>query len=217
MIVPHFAREAFTLRNPDHSISFVEESIKVIPHGWSSFFHSPNSLEGIPEGFGRQTVFQQSNEALFFLLYHHKTAVTYDVLGLNFGISRAAAYTTVASLKPILKQVLHQLSALPKRLFQTQTEVDDYFLGVADLSIDATEIPTQRPGNQQEQEAHYSKKKHQHSVKNTVISSADKRIYYLGKTVVGINHDYGLFKKEFPSNLDLFANQNVLVGLGYRN
>ena len=114
-----------------------------------SAYYSPNSLEDIPEGFGRQTVFQQSNEALFFLLYHHKTAVTYDVLGLNFGISRAAAYTTVASLKPILKQVLHQLSALPKRLFQTQTEVDDYFLGVADLSIDATEMLTQRPGNQQ--------------------------------------------------------------------
>ena len=61
-----------------------------------STYYSPNSLEGILEGFGRQTVFQQSDEALFFLLYQHKTAVTYDVLGLNFGISRAAAHTTTA-------------------------------------------------------------------------------------------------------------------------
>ena len=123
-----------------------------------SAYYSPNTLEGIPEGFGRETVFQQSDEALFFLLYHHKTAVTYDVLGLNFGISRAAAHTTVASLKPVLKQVLHQLEVLPKRVFQSQAEVDDYFLGVADLSIDATKMPTQRLGNQQEQAARYSKK-----------------------------------------------------------
>lgn len=123
-----------------------------------SSYYSPNALEGIPEGFGRETVFQQADEALFFLLYHHKTAVTYDVLALNFGISRAAAHTTVASLKPILKQVLHDLGVLPKRIFQTQAEVDEYFLGVASLSIDATEMPTQRPGNQQEQEDRYSKK-----------------------------------------------------------
>jgi hypothetical protein len=123
-----------------------------------SSYYLPNTLEGIPEGFGRETVFQKSDEALFFLLYHHKTAVTYDVLGLNFGISRAAAHTTVASLKPILKQVLHNLDVLPKRVFQTQVEVDDYFSGVPDLSIDATEMPTQRPVNQEEQEARYSKK-----------------------------------------------------------
>ena len=121
-------------------------------------YYSPNALEGIPEGFGRETVFQQADEALFFLLYYHKTAVTYDVLALNFGVSRAAAHTTVASLKPILKQVLHHLGMLPKRIFQTQAEVDDYFAGVADLSIDATEMPTQGPANEQEQEARYSKK-----------------------------------------------------------
>lgn len=49
-----------------------------------------------------------------------------------------------------------------------------------------------------------------------MISSSDKWIYYLGKTVVGVNHDYGLFKKEFPPNLDLFAHQDVLVDLGYQ-
>jgi hypothetical protein len=38
----------------------------------------------------------------------------------------------------------------------------------------------------------------------------------LGNTVVGVNHDYGLFKKEFPPNLNLFAHQNVLVDLGYQ-
>jgi hypothetical protein len=123
-----------------------------------SAYYSPNTLEGIPEGFGRETVFQQSDEALFFLLYYHKTAVTYDVLGLNFGISRAAAHKTVAALKPVLKQVLHHEDVLPKRIFQTQAEVDAYFADVADLSIDATEMPTQRPGNQQEQESRYSKK-----------------------------------------------------------
>lgn len=127
-------------------------------HKRFSTLYAPNNLAGIPEGFGRQSAFQCADEALFFLLYHHKTAVTFDVLALNFGLSRAAAHTLIAAFKAILKRVLADMGTLPKRILKTQEEVDAYFNGVAELCIDATEIPTQRPVNQKEQEARYSKK-----------------------------------------------------------
>ncbi|WP_273212121.1 hypothetical protein [Runella zeae] len=59
-------------------------------------------------------------------------------------------------------------------------------------------------------------KKHQHSLKNTIISSYDKRIYYLGEAVnSGKTHDYRLFKNEFSKELNLFFTKNVYDDLGY--
>ncbi len=44
----------------------------------------------------------------------------------------------------------------------------------------------------------YSGKKHQHTLKNTVISTKHRKILYIGKTVAGSIHDYALFKSECP-------------------
>jgi hypothetical protein len=121
-------------------------------------YYTPYVLVDIPEGFGNENVFQDPSEALFFLLYHHKTTVTYDVLGINFGIGRSTAHDSVAFFKQILKLVLGNEGALPKRLFADAEELEAYFSDVPDLLVDATETPTQRPDNQEEQEERYSKK-----------------------------------------------------------
>lgn len=52
-------------------------------------------------------------------------------------------------------------------------------------------------------------------MKNTVISSVNKVILFLGRTFTGHNHDYTLLKTEFPPELDWFADLAVLVDLGY--
>jgi hypothetical protein len=51
--------------------------------------------------------------------------------------------------------------------------------------------------------------------KNTLISSLDTYIHYLGKTVCGSTHDYPLLKSEFDVNLGLFDDYSTLVDLGY--
>jgi Helix-turn-helix of DDE superfamily endonuclease len=120
--------------------------------------YTPYVLINIPEGFGQENIFQDPSEALFFLLYHHKTAVTYDVLAVNFGIGRSTAHNSITFFKQILKLVLTNEGVLPKRLFSDAEELKVYFAGVPDLLVDATETPTQRPDNHKEQEERYSKK-----------------------------------------------------------
>src|SRR4051794_11557224 len=57
--------------------------------------------------------------------------------------------------------------------------------------------------------------KKRHTRKNTLISSRDTYIHYLGKTVCGSTHDYPLLKSEFDVNLGLFDDYQTLVDLGY--
>ncbi|MCP4110703.1 MAG: hypothetical protein GY749_35125, partial [Desulfobacteraceae bacterium] len=53
-----------------------------------------------------------------------------------------------------------------------------------------------RPGDTEKQSSMYSGKKKMHTVKNTVISTADKVILFVGQTFAGHNHDYKILKEE---------------------
>jgi hypothetical protein len=48
------------------------------------------------------------------------------------------------------------------------------------------------------------------------MSSPDKWIIFLGRTVSGHNHDYKMLKEELPPDLDWFTDINILVDLGYQ-
>jgi hypothetical protein len=52
-------------------------------------------------------------------------------------------------------------------------------------------------------------------VKNTVISTVDKVILFVGRTFTGHNHDYTMLKAELPPELDWFSDLQVWVDLGY--
>ncbi len=52
-------------------------------------------------------------------------------------------------------------------------------------------------------------------MKNTVISTVDKFIVFLGRTFTGHNHDYTMLKQELTPELDWFTDIDVLVDLGY--
>ena len=52
-------------------------------------------------------------------------------------------------------------------------------------------------------------------MKNTIITSLRRQILFLGQTVWGSQHDYGLFKTEFPCALDWFAKFKIWIDLGY--
>lgn len=57
--------------------------------------------------------------------------------------------------------------------------------------------------------------KKRHTLKNTVISTADKVIVFLGNTFTGRHHDYKMLKVELAPELDWFVGLCVLVDLGY--
>ena len=115
----------------------------------------------------------------------------------------------------MLLLALKKLDVLPAREFASPAELEAAFAGIEELLIDATERPMLRPQDASAQKEAYSGKKHQHSVKNAVISSVRRQILFLGYTVCGSRHDYGLFKSEFPSATDWFAQFKVWVDLGY--
>lgn len=58
--------------------------------------------------------------------------------------------------------------------------------------------------------------KKRHTVKNTVMTTLDKTILFLGKTFAGHTHDYTMLKQEFPSEMSWFMLLQVLVDLGYQ-
>lgn len=169
-----------------------------------------------PEGFGNEFILSDAREALFFILYHLKTDLSYELLGLNFGMSKGTAHKNVAKLKPYLKLILQMNQVLPKRIFEHQKDFDIYFEGVDDLCIDATEIPIQRPQNKDFQYNSFSVKQHQNGVKNTVISNSTKYIYFLGNTTpAGRTHDYQLLKNDFSPSSNFFKEKTVRIDTAY--
>ena len=149
-------------------------------------------------GGGRKGKLPTYVDKLFFILFYLKSYPTFDVLAATFGMSRSKACEHVHRLLPILKATLKHLGMLPDREFASPEELQKAMEEVGQVLIDATERLHNRPKDNEEQKEYYSGKKKAHTVKNTVFSTVDRVVVYLGRTFTGRNHDYGMFKKEFP-------------------
>ena len=53
-------------------------------------------------------------------------------------------------------------------------------------------------------------------IKNTIISSIDKFVLFVGGTFPGHRHDYVILKEEFPPEIPWFGEPVVLVDLAYQ-
>ena len=154
-------------------------------------------------------------DKLLFVLYYYKTYPTFDVLGTQFGMVRSKAHKNLYHLSPLLHTTLVRLEMLPHREFKTPAELKAALHGLDQVIIDATERAYRRSKDAATQREHYSGKRKQHTVKNTVMSRLDKFIVFLGRTFTGHNHDYSMLKAEFPPELDWFTDISVAVDLGY--
>ena len=178
-------------------------------------------------GGGRKRTLRTPASRLGFILHYFKGYDTLDDLADQAGFHRSNASRSIQWLIDVLLLALKKLDVLPAREFASPADLEAAFAGIEELIIDATERPTLRPQDATAQKEAYSGKKHQHSVKNTVISSVRRQILFLGYTVCGSRHDYGLFKSEFPSTTalpsvtelpsvsDWFAHFKIWVDLGY--
>jgi hypothetical protein len=100
---------------------------------------------------------------------------------------------------------------MPYRELGTPEDLQAALKGVDRLIIDATERAYHRSQEDAKQREHYSGKKKQHTLKNTVMSLPDKLIVFLGRTFSGHNHDYTMLKQEFPPEVDWFSDLHVRV------
>ena len=166
-------------------------------------------------GGGRKGALHTPALKLVFILCYLKNYPTFDKLGYDFGLTGGKAEKNVKRLLPILYQVLADLGYLPKRSFNNVAELVAAFKDKGQLLVDVTERATQRPKDPIEQKLKYSGKKKRHTIKNTVITTISKTILFLGKTTHGSQHDFAMFKSEFPTEQEWFACFELLVDLGY--
>lgn len=166
-------------------------------------------------GGGRKGRLDTMEKKLFFILRYLKSYPTFDVMAFDFELSRSNACSNVHQLMPILLKSLAQLDVLPYREFASAEDLHQAWAEISDLFIDVTERPHSRPGDYDTQKDYYSGKKKQHTVQNTIISTAKRFILFLGMTAFGSIHDFALFKSEFAPGQPWFEAFKVWVDLGY--
>lgn len=109
-----------------------------------------------------ESTFKTYEEQLFFSLYSLKSGLTYDLLGLTFGLDGANAYQNQALGLRVLRAALEHGGHMPKRTYQSVEEFKEHWSEESEILIDATKQRKQRPGNQQGQKEDYSGKKKLH-------------------------------------------------------
>ena len=85
-----------------------------------------------------------------------------------------------------------------------------------EILIDVTERTHLRHQKNALQKKHYSGKKGTHTVKNTVISTQDRSVVFLGKTFPGSTHDYKMLKQELSPKKAWWSKIKATVDLGYQ-
>lgn len=119
------------------------------------------SIEDRQNNSSNESTFKTYADLLFFGLYSFKSGLTYDLLGLTFGLSNSNAYQNQSIIIRVLEVTLENAGCMPKRSFSNEEELKEFLSNETTLLIDATEQRVQRPDNEEDQKADYSgKKKH---------------------------------------------------------
>ena len=116
-----------------------------------------------------------------------RQATKQDILGELFGIAQPVANKWIHRLLPIVNAALADLGELPVRETSVSTPQASTEISTQDQTEhiffhDSTECPIQRPKDREAQQAYYSGKKKQHTVKNNILINADSKVVFLTST-----------------------------------
>ncbi len=116
------------------------------------------SLEEKFNNLGKKPLLANGQAVVFFVLFQLKNSLSYDVLGAIFGTNASNAQRNFQQYLPLIRNVLAKRSLLPAREFDLSNWKET--VGQEqEIYIDATELPVQRPKNQQDQKNLFSGKK----------------------------------------------------------
>ena len=169
-------------------------------------------------GGGSKGFLENPAKKLFFILFYCKCYPTYDVLSFIYDCARSNACRRQQYLMKVLEATLGKKQVLPTRQLKNLEEFFKAFPEAKEVFIDGTERPIQRPQDKQQQKANYSGKKKRHTRKNLLITTRQKRIGFLSKTVEGKQHDFTLLKGLAPPEfIPVTVRQQVDLGFkGYQ-
>lgn len=122
----------------------------------------------IKGGGGRQPKLNLTDQVLLTLVYLHHLP-TFQMLGVQFGVSESAAHYIFHYWLGILRELLP--ASLVEQVKKNASEWSwiEEILSDFELIVDSYEQPRERPTEYQEQKKYYSGKKKNHTFKNQLI------------------------------------------------
>ena len=128
----------------------------------------------IKPGGGRKRNLSQEEEIILSLYYLHNTP-TFQLLGINFGVSESTANNIFHYWINILQELLP--ASLLEQVKKNESELEwvKEILTELELIVDSTEQTRERPGEYEEQKKYYSGKKKNHTFKNQIITTPNGR------------------------------------------
>lgn len=154
-------------------------------------------------GAGRRYQHDARNRLLMAMIWL-RVYPTYEVLGFIFDLNKSNICRNLKGVLAVLREQLGDEVAWPDRTRRQQkmAQFMQEFPEVAAI-VDATEQPTQRPQDPDEQKNHYSGKKKRHTLKTQIVVGPDGEIMDHSETVPGAKHDKKLYdESEVSGRLD---------------
>lgn len=136
-------------------------------------------------------------EQVCLCLFYLRHLPTFEVLGLQFGVSKSEANETFHDWLVVLRELLP--ASLLEQLEQETDELEMVLelLSEFRLIVDSTEQPRERPRDQKEQQQCFSGKKKQHTFKNQLITLPEgKDIVDVMVGLPGPTSDISLFRTQ---------------------
>jgi hypothetical protein len=166
-------------------------------------------------GAGRKAILTPSEE-IGLCLFYLRQMPTFEVLGIQFEISKTQANDIFHKWLQILRKLLP--ASLLEQLKNQPPNRDMLYelLAEIELLVDSTEQDRQRPLNYQEQKKYYSGKQKSHTFKNSVIScSKGEDIIDITVGAKGPEADINLFRTQQSkfSDSQLFIGDKAYVGV----
>lgn len=128
----------------------------------------------IAGGGGRKHKLSNQEQIILTLVYlRHLT--TFQLLGIQFGVSESTANDTFNYWLPILRELLPASLIEQVKKNESDYEVVKEILKEYELIVDSYEQVRERPQDNQEQEKYYSGKKSNHTFKSQIIILPDAR------------------------------------------
>lgn len=166
----------------------------------------------IAGGGGRKPKLSIKEQIILTLVYlRHMT--TFQLLGIQFGVSESTANDTFNYWLPLLRELLPSSLIEQVKKKESDSEVVKEILTEYELIVDSYEQVRERPGDNKEQEKYYSGKASKHTFKSQIIILPDASdIVDVIAGEPGPKSDITLFRE----NRDNFDPQQKFKGdLGY--
>jgi DDE superfamily endonuclease/Helix-turn-helix of DDE superfamily endonuclease len=167
----------------------------------------------IEKGGGRKSKMSVPEQIILTLVYlRHLT--TFQLLGIQFGVSESTANSTFNYWLPLLRELLPSSLLEQVKKNDSDYEIVKEILTEYQLTVDSYEQLRERPGDEKEQEKYYSGNKSNHTFKTQVIIMPDGRDFVdVVAGVPGSTHDITLFRE----NRGSFDPEQKFKGdLGYK-